>query len=178
MRTRVTARSHDERNEYAKDNRRFDGVGIVIHDARRKDGAAKKGYQPNDAFFIHFAIGRLEIVVIECGHTAHFLEVFGGLVVDDVDDVVDRNDPFHDVIGVDDGEREMVFTCEDESDRFLVHIVGDFGRIGFHDIGNLFIARGFDEVFERDDAQEVLLMVEDVDVIDRFEFVADLPANV
>ena len=120
----------------------------------------------------------MEIVVIECGHTAHFLKVFGGFVVDDVDDVVDRNDPFHDVIGVDDGEREMVFTCEDESDRFLVHIVGDFGRIGFHDIGNLFIARGFDEVFERDDAQEVLLMVEDVDVIDRFEFVADLPANV
>ena len=79
---------------------------------------------------------------------------------------------------LDDGEREVVFTREEDGDFFLIHFFIDGGDVGLHDVGDSDIAAGFEELLEGDDAFQVIGAVQDVDVVHRFELVVDLFSDV
>ncbi len=72
----------------------------------------------------------LQVRALERLHAAVLLLVLGGLLVDDVDDVVDRDDAAHPVLGVDHGQRQQVVLRDEARHRLLVGLLvhDDQGR--------------------------------------------------
>ena len=67
---------------------------------------------------------RLQVGRVEGLHAADLLDVLGGLLLHDVDDVVDGDDALHAALGVDDRDRHQVVVGEDLRHRLLVHVLG------------------------------------------------------
>ena len=66
----------------------------------------------------HLEVGRVERL-----DAAELLDVLGGLLLDDVDDVVDGDDALHAPLGVDHRDGEEVVLREHVRDRLLVHVL-------------------------------------------------------
>ena len=79
---------------------------------------------------------------------------------------------------VEHGDREEVVLGEEAGERLLVHRLVRGDDVGVHDVPHGLVGRRRKELAERDHADEPLLAVEHVDVVDGLEALARLPAQV
>ncbi|GIW19984.1 MAG: hypothetical protein KatS3mg065_0280 [Chloroflexota bacterium] len=97
---------------------------------------------------------------------------------DRVDGVVDGHDPDEPPLVVDDRHGEEVVAGDDRRHVVLVVEDPDRDRIADHDLADRGVGLGDDEVAEGEDADEVPLVVGDVDVVDRLGVRLELPESV
>ena len=95
-----------------------------------------------------------------------------------VDDIVDRDDSLHAAFGVDHGKRVEVVPSDDPRHVLLVHRVGHRDHILVHDVGDDAIRRGREQVTEGEHAQEPLVMVKHIGVVNSFELVSGLTLQI
>lgn len=66
---------------------------------------------------------------------------------------------------------------DEAAGRLLVHLLREGHELGPHDVADLPVGRGGEELAEGDDAEEALLGVEDVRVVDRPDLLAHSPRS-
>ena len=91
-------------------------------------------------------------------------DVLGGLVADDVDDVVYRHDAHELVRGIDDRDREQVVAGDDLRHLLLIGLGGDTDRLGDHQVAELLVGRLYDQLAKRQHADQLAAVVDHVDV--------------
>ena len=92
---------------------------------------------------------------IVAGHAGEPVDVLGRFVLDDVDDVVDRDDADELVLLVDDRDREQVVGGDLPRDFFLVRVDAHADQIGRHDPLERRVRRHEQQPAQRDDADEM-----------------------
>lgn len=173
----VAAAADDERDEEGEDDGAGDLFFEVAHGAGGEHFADEEDAKPAATLLHHAPEAGLEVGGVERGHAADLLNVLAGFFGDDVDDVIDGDDAFHAAFGVDDGDGEEVMGGEEFGDGFLVHLFGGLDDLGAHEVADEAVPIGCEEVAEGGDAEEALVFVEDVAVVDGFE-VGGLAAEV
>ena len=98
------------------------------------------------------------------GHAGQPIQVFGGLVLDDVDDVVDRDDADELVLLVDDRHGEQVVRRDLPRDFFLVGVDADADELGRHDALERRLRRDEQQAAQRGDADQVAARIDDVEI--------------
>jgi hypothetical protein len=168
----------DERDEQGQHHRRRDLVLEVLHRARRQHLAEEQEREPQPALAEHGEQTRVEVGRVEGFGTAHLLDVLGGLLVDDVHDVVDRDDALHLARSVHDRDGHEVVVLEDLGDGLLLHHVRDHDDGLAHHVADVRLGLGREELPERDDADQGAVGSEDVEVADDLPELARLLAEV
>jgi hypothetical protein len=79
---------------------------------------------------------------------------------------------------VHDGHGHQVVLGEDRADLLLVHVLGHRDQVGVHHVAHEARGLGLEQVAERDHAQQSLLLVEHVGVIDGLQVLVGLTAQV
>lgn len=102
-----------------------------------------------------------------CG-TGHTINVLAGLILNDVDDIVDGDDAEDVFFVVDDRQREKAVAGHDVGDFFLVVAHIDAGDVLAHDVADEGFRPGDDELTQGKDPDEMVEPVDDVDVVNGF----------
>ena len=111
-------------------------------------------------------MGRSEDAVL-LRKASEVVHVLGGLLGDDVDDVIDGDDTEHTTVYVGDRHGQQVVAGHDLGDFFLVGIGFDADRVGNHHVADHASRRGRDQAADRNDAAQGTHLIDHVQVEDR-----------
>jgi hypothetical protein len=109
---------------------------------------------------------RVQVGVIQSLHTAEFLCILGSFFINHVDDVVHGHDALDVIFAVDYRDGEKAVVAKKPRNRFLIAIFayGDHRRL--HDFAHRGLGRGLEQLPERHNPEQALLLIGDVDVVD------------
>jgi hypothetical protein len=107
-----------------------------------------------------------EVLLLEGHHGRNTLKVLGVFGLDDVDDVVDGDHAQKPVLLVDHRHGEEVVFLDLGGGRLDIQIVGHRDDVRLHDLGELGLGLGHDQIAQGDHAEQVAAAVRDVDVVD------------
>ena len=97
------------------------------------------------------------------------IDVFGRLVLDDVDDVIHGDDADQLVLLVDDRNRQQVVGRDLPRDLFLVHVHAGADQVRGHDPLERRLGRDQQQAAQRHDADQVPALVDDVEIEDHLD---------
>ena len=172
LRAAIAAGVHQHRD--AGDQRHADARGVLQHRFKVRDDLAGKqrrnhqNHQPRQAVFRQRQHAGLQIRVVRRQHGRHLFEVLGVFLFDDVHDIVDRDDADHAVFMIDHRNGQQVVFAHCVGDELLVvrGAHGDYLRV--HQLLDLAIVPGKQQLSQRDRAQQHAAIVENIQRIDRF----------
>lgn len=99
-------------------------------------------------------------------------------MLDDVEDIVDGDDALEAPVLVDDRDRPQALLPKEAGNRLLVLVLRDRHELCPHDVADLLLWRGGEELTEGGDPQQALLRIEDVDVVEGLDLRTGLLAEV
>ena len=145
----------------------------------RDDHAGKRRrehekHQPWDAVFPDVHDARAGVGLIGRRDTGHLFDVFRGLLLHDVDDIVDRDDTDEAAFLIHDRDRDQVVVRDHVRDLFLVVGRRGIDDIRVHDVFEDHIVIRQQQILDRDDALELALGRRDIADVDRLLILADL----
>ena len=111
-------------------------------------------------------LGRTREHAVVAGQPGEAIHVLGRFVLDDVDDVVNRDDADQLVLLVHDRDREQVVGRDQPRDLLLVHVHPDADDVRGHDPLERRGWRDEQQTPQRDDADEMTPRVDDVEIED------------
>ena len=131
-------------------------------------------HQPRDAVFPDIHDARAGVGLIGRRDTGHLFDVFRGLLLHDVDDIVDRDDTDEAAFLIHDRDRDQVVVRDHVRDLFLVVGRRGIDDIRVHDVFEDHIVIRQQQILDRDDALELALGRRDIADVDRLLILADL----
>ena len=163
---RIAAARNDERNEQRQDHGLRDFFLEKCHRRRREHFAEEQRGQPAGTLSDHPPERDRQIRRVERFHAAELQDVFCRLGFDDVHHVVKR-DPAEELpAGVHHGDRRHVVASHQPGHVFLILLRLHLHRRLLHHVPHQFRRRGDDQTRDRDDAGEVPLCVDRIDLIE------------
>ncbi len=128
LRTGITAGAHDERDKHREHGGPLDLTLKALHRRRRQHLAQEQRAQPTRPLLDHLHKSDFHVRRVEGLHTSEALDVFGRLLHQSIDHVVNRDDAEHASLIVDDRKCEQVVLGDEPSRFFAVHIRRDCQR--------------------------------------------------
>ena len=161
LRAGIAAQRGDDRHQHGQRHHLLDRAVEDGDDRRRQEGRAEIDQQPRHARARRRKDRVGQFFVADAAH-AH--QIFLGLLLDDVDHVVDGEHADQPLVLVDDGGRQEVVLLELARRLFLVH--GRRNRVPglMHDVFDLDRALGAQDLVEVDGAEQLEGRVDDEDL--------------
>ena len=172
--TGIATAADDEWHEEGEDDRPGDLLLVKPHRRRGEHLPEKQRGQPAPPLPNHSPEPDSHIRRVERLHAADFLNVLGRLLADNVDDVVDGHDPLHSAFGVHDGDGDEIVIGHDSAHDLLILLIGDGHNVGTHHLAHPRLGLRAEQLAEGHDSKKVLLLVQYVGVVDRFNVLAPL----
>ena len=149
MSAHIAAETHQQRNKVSQRHHGGEVFFDIIHDHPRDETAEQRQQEPGEAGFHRFddlleeAVVLIQFIFVGTGHTQN---VLGSFFFDNVENIVDGDDPhqMHFLIG--NGNRHNIVTGDERSDFFLVGIVGNGFHAGVHNVADGPVGRRNDEI--------------------------------
>ena len=167
----VAAAAHDERDENDQPGP-FGELGFVgAQGGGGEHGGGEEDGKPDATLPPERDDAGLHVALFQGRYGGCELGIFGGLFAKGVDDVVVRDDADKAALVIDDGNRVQVVFRDAASDDVAVFRRVHIDQVGLHQVRDFEIGlfqRG-EELAGGDDAVEVLIGIDGVDVVDRFE---------
>ena len=143
------------------------------HDHAGERGREHEKHQPRDAVFPDLKRAGTGVRTVTRRDTGHFLDVFGGLLLHDVDDVVDRDDADEAAFLVHDRDGEQVIVRELFRDVLLVVRGAGVDDVRVHDVLKDLVIVAQKQILDRDDALQPALGGCDIADVDGLLVLAD-----
>ena len=80
--------------------------------------------------------------------------------------IIHRHDSYHVLLGIDDGYGMQMTLAQRACDLLLVHVLLDRGQIRAHHVSDLLVVVAQKKFRQRHDADQVLVLIEDKDLLD------------
>ena len=150
----------------------------MSHGGRSEHLADEQERQPPRPLLHHGQERSSQIRSLEGFQPSELLDVLGRFRVDDIDHIIDGDDPLHPPLNVDNRERQHIVAGDQAGDRLLVGLLSDRHDIMVHHVLDEAASFSREQFSKRHNAQKLLLRVEHVDVVDQLHLVLGLAAHI
>lgn len=168
LRAGITTAADEEGEERDESKDFADGFFEDGHAGAGKDVDEDQADEPADALAIKLEKGGITETDFDGVDLAEFLEVFGGFLLDDVEDVVNRDDAEKDVISVDDGQGVEARLLKERDSFFLILRGAEADVLAIHKGRDRGGGRGEEDLTQGDIIQEMAALINHVEHHDSF----------
>ncbi len=149
-------------------------IGEAGHDGDGDELYGEECGEPWAAFFDHLRRSDVEVRLAEGLDAGEFVDVFGGFLFGDVDDVVVGDDADEEAAAIDDGECGAVVAGHHADGFFAVGGGVEGEELLVHEALDGGVGVGEEELADEEVVDELEVFVDDVDPVERFGVAAEV----